>query len=145
MVVVDELLQLRIEILFLIKAKFLQLNVRNYFSNFIKYGDQTMFGGALGILHVECYWFHLEKSEKKRKKMYQLSQQIPILNFKPRNGYVVASDLFHSPQECRFLVVALDAILDVEKIEKSLSILYRNKEKLRFIVNNKIYSSGSIY
>jgi hypothetical protein len=33
----------------------------------------------------------------------------------------------------------------VEKIEKSFSILYRNKEKLRFIVNNKKYSSGSIY
>jgi hypothetical protein len=104
-----------------------------------------MFGGAfLGILHVECYRFHLEKSEKKKENVFA-HQQIPILNFKPRNGYVVAGDIFHSPQEWRFLVVALDAILDVEKIEKSFSILYRNKEKLRFIVNNKIYSSGSIY
>jgi hypothetical protein len=79
-----------------------------------------MFGGALGILHVECYRFNLEKPEKKKENVLALSTDstTTILNFKPRNGYVVAGDIFHSPQEWRFLVVAFDAILDVEKIEK---------------------------
>jgi hypothetical protein len=58
---------------------------------------------------------------------------------------VVAGDIFHGPQEWRFLVVAFDAILDVEKIEKSLSVLWKKNDQLRFIVNNKKYSSGSIY
>jgi hypothetical protein len=78
---------------------------------------------------------------KKRKKCIS---SLPILNFEPRNGYVVAGDIFHGPQEWRFLVAALDAILDVEKTDKSLSILYRNKEKLSFIVNDNTYFSGSI-
>jgi hypothetical protein len=57
---------------------------------------------------------------------------------------VTDGDILHSPH-C-FLVVAFDVILDVEKIEKNLSILCTHKnEKLRFIVNNKKYSSGSIY
>jgi hypothetical protein len=32
-----------------------------------------MFGGALGILHVECYRFHLKKPEKKKENVLALS------------------------------------------------------------------------
>jgi hypothetical protein len=34
---------------------------------------------------------------------------------------------FSTAQEWRFLIIAFDAILDVEKIEKSLSVLCKKK------------------
>jgi hypothetical protein len=98
-----------------------------------------MFGGALGILHVECDRFHLEKFEKKKENVLALLADSNT-EFKTSKWLCgITGDILHGPQEWRFLF-AFDAILDVEKIEKSLSILYRNKEKLSFIVNNKIFT-----
>jgi hypothetical protein len=51
---------------------------------------------------------------------------------------VVTGDILHDPPEWRFFIFSFAAILDVEKIEKSLSILYKKKEKLSLIANNKI-------
>jgi hypothetical protein len=96
-----------------------------------------MFGGALGILHVECDRFHLDKFEKKKENVLALLADSNT-EFKTSKWLCgITGDILHGPQEWRFLF-AFDVILDVEKIEKSLSILYRNKEKLSFIVNNKI-------
>jgi hypothetical protein len=86
---------------------------------------------------------------KKRKKMYLLSQQIPIQNFKPRNGYVVTDGdiLQHSPQKSGVsLLFRSMQFLTWKKSKKASPYSATTKnEKLRFIVNNKIYSNGSIY